>query len=501
MRRLVRVLLALLVLAVAAVGAAVSWLVGSFLTADVDTVGSVEFDRPLAIPPLAASRVDERGRRVFELEMRAGRTDLGADEETATWGFNGSYLGPTLRAARGERVAVKVTNALEETSTVHWHGMHLPAVMDGGPHQPIEPGATWAPTWEVDQPSATLWYHPHLHGETARHVYRGLAGMFILDDPAEQGVQRQLPHTYGVDDVPVIVQDKQLDGSELDESASLFSGTGILGDTILVNGTPAPYLDVTTERVRLRLLNASNARSYLFRLDHGRTMTTIASDGGLLPRPADVTSLWLSPGERAEVVVELAPGEETVLRSERTGEAGGGRFQGGDDRFDVLQLRAAEELAASPPVPGTLAPAPDIEAARGTVTRSFSLSGTDINGRDMDMSRIDLTARAGTTERWSVSNDDGSPHNFHVHGVGLVVESVDGAPPPPELAGWKDTVFVPPGSTADLLVRYGEHTDPDSPYMFHCHLLRHEDQGMMGQFVVVGPGEEAGVPPGTAHEH
>ena len=116
--------------------------------------------------------------------MQEGDTDLGRDDPTPTWGFNGAYLGPTLRATRGEQVAVDVHNALDETTTVHWHGMHLPAAMDGGPHQPIAPGETWPPTWKIDQPAATLWYHPHPHGETAEHVYRGLAGMFILDDPA-----------------------------------------------------------------------------------------------------------------------------------------------------------------------------------------------------------------------------------------------------------------------------------------------------------------------------
>ena len=347
MRRLVAVLVVLAALAVLAVGGFAAWVGYSFLTADVDTVGEVDFDRPLAIPPLAESRVEDGVRR-FELEMQEGATDLGRADETPTWGFNGSYLGPTLRATRGERVAVDVTNSLGETSTVHWHGMHLPAAMDGGPHQPVAPGETWRPAWQIDQPSATLWYHPHPHGETAEHVYRGLAGMFLLDDPADAATQEQLPHEYGVDDVPVIVQDKEFEGSELDESGSLLSSTGILGDTILVNGTPGPYLDVTTERVRLRLLNASNARSYRFGISDGRDFDVVASDGGLLPASVSLDELWLSPGERAEVVVTMTPGEEVVLRSERTGQRGGGRFQGGDDRFDVLQLRAAGTLAPSP---------------------------------------------------------------------------------------------------------------------------------------------------------
>lgn len=152
---------------------------------------------------------------------------------------------------------MEARNGLPEPTTMHWHGMHLPAMMDGGPHRPIEPGETWRPTWEVDQPSATLWYHPHPHGKTAEQVYRGVAGMFLVDDPAEADVQALLPSDYGVDDVPLIVQDRAFDGDELDVSPGLFRDTRLLGQTILVNGTPGPYLEVTTEHVRLRLAHVA----------------------------------------------------------------------------------------------------------------------------------------------------------------------------------------------------------------------------------------------------
>lgn len=149
---------------------------------ELSTAGEVDFDTPLAVPPLARSTVDADGRRVFDLTAAPGSHDFQRAEPTPTWGFNGDYLGPTLRATRGEQVVVNVHNRLPETTSVHWHGMELPATMDGGPHQPVEPGQTWSPTWRIDQPAATLWYHPHPHGQTEKHVYRGLAGMFILDD-------------------------------------------------------------------------------------------------------------------------------------------------------------------------------------------------------------------------------------------------------------------------------------------------------------------------------
>src|SRR5688500_15707652 len=159
--------------------------------------------------------------------------------------------------------------------------MHLPARMDGGPHQEVRPGATWSPTWTVDQPAATLWYHPHPHGQTARHVQRGLAGMFILDD--EPARKLALPHDYGVDDIPVIVQDRSFD-----RGGQIKDGGGI-GDALLVNGPVASYLDVRTERVRLRLVNASAARTYSFGLSYGRRFTLIGTDGGLLPAPHDMS--------------------------------------------------------------------------------------------------------------------------------------------------------------------------------------------------------------------
>jgi FtsP/CotA-like multicopper oxidase with cupredoxin domain len=490
----VLVLVGVVVLLGVAFGA---WIGYSFVTAKVDTVGEVEFDRELAIPPLAESELDADGRRVFDLTMQRGETDLGRDEKTETWGVNGSYLGPTLRADRGEEVLVNVTNDLGEDSTLHWHGMHLPAEMDGGPHQMIDDGATWSPTWEVDQPAATLWYHPHPHGETAKHVYRGVAGMFILDDPDAEKLS--LPQEYGVDDIPVIVQDKEFDGSELDTTHSLFENNGIIGDTILVNGTPGPYLDVTTQRVRLRLLNASNARVYDFHFSDDREYDVIAGDGGLLPAPVRRDHLLLSPGERAEIVVELEPGETTVLRSDE--QDAGNRFSGADDRLDILELRAAATLAPSPEVPARLAEAPDLDPDDVTVIREFDLRGTSINGDKMDMERIDATVELDATERWRVRNIDGSTHNFHVHDVQFQIESIDGDPPPAELAGWKDTVFLPEHSEADLLVRFTDYADPDSPYMYHCHLLRHEDAGMMGQFVVVEPGDEAGSVSGGDHDH
>jgi len=465
----------------------------------IDTTGKVNFVHRLPTPPLAPSHVDSAGRRVFELTAQQGEHDFGQGA-VRTSGYNGSYLGPTIRATRGEQIAVNVHNDLADTTTVHWHGMHLPAIMDGGPRQPVPAGSTWSPNWQIDQPAATLWYHPHPHGESADQVYRGLAGMFIVDDPSTDVAA--LPHRYGVDDVPVIVQDKKFDGDgQLDNSRSLLGGVGVLGDTIAVNGMLAPYLEVTTERIRLRLLNASNARVYAFGFADGRAFDLVGTDGGLLDSPYRTSHVDVSPGERAEIVVTVRPGERTVLRSippDLGLDSLSNRFTGAADTFDVLQLRAGTSLAASPAIPPRLVEVPRLDRSRAVATHDFQMADQQINGSGMDMSRVDVTSVRSTVEIWRPFNNDGSPHNFHVHGLGFQVLSVGGRQPPPELRGWKDTLFLRPHTRYEIIMTMPSYADPSAPYMFHCHLLYHEDQGMMGQFVVVEPGQRAGTP---VHQH
>ncbi|NUS42681.1 MAG: multicopper oxidase domain-containing protein [Mycobacteriaceae bacterium] len=499
LKRVLAVLGAVAGVLAVAVGGGVFWV---WRAAEVSTVGAEAFDTELRVPPVAPSRVRADGTRVFDLRMQAGSTEFRPGAATSTWGFNGGYLGPTLRARRGERVEVNVRNGLDEPSTVHWHGMHLPAAMDGGPHQPVPAGGAWTPSWTVNQPAATLWYHPHPHGGTEQHVQRGLAGMFLVDDDATQRLA--LPHSYGADDLPLIVQDVKFRGAQFDHGHAMFRDVGFLGTRTMVNGTLSPYRRVDAELVRLRLLNASAARVYAFGFADNRDIALVGTDGGLLSHPETVTRVPLSPGERAEVVVRMRPGETAVLRSYPP-DGGGGfwgrRFSGGDDCFDVLQLRAARQLRPAAPLPATLTD-PELPDARNAVRkRDFDLAMATINGRGMDMSRVDHTIVRGTTELWTVRNQDGMPHNFHVHDVQFRVVDMNGAPPLPTLRGPKDTVFLPAGATATLALRFDGPPDPDHPYMYHCHLLYHEDLGMMGQFVVVEPGQQAGAPPYSHHGH
>lgn len=468
----------------------------------LDTVGEVDFRERLRIPPLLDGTASAGGHR-YDLRLESAEAALRPGPRTRMWGIDGVSPGPTIRMRTGDRVAMRVQNRLPEDSSLHWHGMHVPAAADGGPHQPIAPGAVWSPSWTVRQPAATLWYHPHPHGRTEHHVHRGLAGLLLVDDGQDRALG--LPHTYGVDDVPVVVQDRTLDGDNQLDGRGSAASTGDLHDTIVVNGTVGPVLRVTARRTRLRLLNASTARSYRFAFSDDRPFALIATDGGLLERPAVLDRLSLSPGERAEIVVTMRPRDRVTLRS--VPDPDGEVRDGARDHLDLLLLQAAERLRRSPPIPDRLAriaPLPDPGEGR---TRRFELSNDTINGRQMEMDRIDEVVRHGTTERWTVVNHHGNPHNFHVHGTQFRVAAYDDGPPPPELRGWKDTLFLPSAASAELLLRFDVDPDETRPFMYHCHLLRHEDRGMMGQFVVVGPGStvQAGdrlaAADGSEHHH
>lgn len=450
--------------------------------------------RALPIPPLADA-VREGSGVTFRLDAGAVDAAILPDATTPVWGFNGAHLGPTLRVRRGEEVTLQVHNGLSEMTTIHWHGMKLPAEMDGGPHQPIEPGETWAPRFTVDQPAATLWYHPHPHGLTGLHAYRGLAGLFYVDDALSDGLN--LPGEYGVDDIPVILMDHKFheDGT-LDDIE--VPDLGLKGDVATVNGITNAGFTATTRRVRLRLLDASTMRFFNLRFSDGRTFHVVASDSGLLPEPVPVEHLYLSPGERTEIVVDLAPEEEIMLEAAafpenlEVPEDEYALDFGLQDRFELLQLTGPPEGTAVPgALPAQLAPVPELDVT-DAVEREFRLNTFEINGELMDMTRVDVTIDHDRPEVWTVVNENSDwIHNFHIHNAFFHVLSVAGTQAPIWTQGPKDTVALPPGTTVRLAVSFGQYPDPEWAYMYHCHMLFHEDQGMMGQFVMVEPGREA----------
>ncbi len=439
---------------------------------------------PLRIPAQLEGR-NEGGVQVYDLTMRKGISTFFEGYETETLGLNGDYLGPTLRMRDGETVRINVTNTIGETSTLHWHGMHLPAKMDGGPHQPIRDGETWSPEFTVKQKAAALWYHSHQMEKTAEHVWRGLAGMVWIDDAESDAIE--LPKTYGTDDLPLVLHDRRFasDGSMEYRAGMREMMMGMIGNVPLANGTVDPYFDATTEKLRLRILNGSNATFYYLGLDNDQPFTQVASDGGFLETPVEMTRLLLGPAERAEIVIDLEPGQVISLRNISNALP-----------FRFLEIRAAETLAPSPAIPARLTDIEWLKPEDAVVTRRFDMetrmggmmgggNAHTINGKVMDMMRIDETVKMGDTEIWEIRNISGMPHVWHMHDVQFQILDRNGKPPLANEMARKDAVTLRGGEVVRLIMRFEDYADPDTPFMYHCHILEHEDAGMMGQFVVV----------------
>lgn len=437
----------------------------------------------------------------FDLAPQAGTSEIFAGKQTQTMGYNGAMLGPTLVFQKGQTVTLNVRNQLGDTTTTHWHGLHISPANDGSPHTPIIDGETWSPSFEVMDKAATYWYHPHLHGKTLSQVVKGMAGFIIVRDAEEAALA--LPRTYGVDDVPLVFQWKTFDAAkqiiEMDEA----------DNEVLVNGVlRGGSLNLPAQVVRLRLLNGSSHRYFDFGFANSLYFKQIASDGGLLDAPVTLTKLILAPGERAEILVDLSgkEGQNLTLRQFGTqlpqGYPGGtmmGMMGGSvmgpldDTDFDLMKINVTAPTAgAVTTIPATLTTNTPYPQA-GAASRSFgftaqpmmSMTNFFINGSKFDMEKINFEVELGKTEVWTLTNQTMMAHPFHVHGLSFYVLSVNGAAPPANLKGRKDVVTVPPmQGQVKIAVRFDDFADAEMPYMYHCHILSHEDTGMMGQFLV-----------------
>jgi blue copper oxidase len=460
------------------------------LSAVIGGAGAQEGPR-LAIPPL----LDARSRRgAIALAAQAGQTEF-LGRASATAGYNGAYLGPTLRVHSGEDVRFEVTNRLQEETTVHWHGLLVPSDVDGGPHNAIAPGATWRPTLSVRQPATTAWYHAHPHGRTGAQVYSGLAGMLIVTDPQEQALG--LPSHYGVDDLPLVLQDKLFDREQrlVYPVSHMTAMHGMHGNVLLVNGAPQPTAEVPAGLVRLRLLNAGNARLFDIAFDDGRSFHWIAAEGGLLRAPVTLQRLSLAAGQRAEILVDFSDRKPVRLLNLVPAQR---RTQ------PIMRFVPAGETLAAAAVPTRLASWTSATPAQATRHRRIELSsegmGTgggmgmggmhmggraahEIDGRAFDMRRIDQRVKLGDVEVWEVTvGGMVMMHPFHIHGVHFEVLRRGGQEPVPEDQGRRDTVIV--DEPVELLVHFTQPASEKAPFMYHCHILEHEDLGMMGQFTV-----------------
>ncbi len=460
--------------------------------------------RPLPIIPLTdlTEGIDAR----VPLNLVSATHDFGNGAASQTLGINNSYLGPVIRAKQGQTLPFDVSNTIGDVSTIHWHGLHIPGDVDGGPHQEIADGGVWSPDVPIAQHASMNWFHSHMHGKTAQQTYNGLAGILLIEDDAS--LSADLPQTYGVDDFTLVLQDKTFDAGgrmSYELTGEVFE-EGFEGDTMIVNGAIAPVSQtVLTGLVRLRILNACNARFLELSMQTG-TLTVIASDGGFLSSAVEAESILMSPGERYEVLVDMNDIETNALNVNLDGGGGGiyGGLFGGDPLTTLLTLSRTGDQGFAGSMPNRLA---NIDAPRpqdATVTRSFELQmdvGADlaalamawdnfcgdamamaINGQPMKMDRIDETVHKGDTEIWRIAVDE-DLHPFHIHGCSFRILSQSGAEPPAYAQGWKDMVHVDEG-WSEVLVKFEHEAATDAPYMYHCHILEHEDCGMMGQFTV-----------------
>jgi blue copper oxidase len=483
----------------------------------------------LPIPP--ELRANAEG--MIALDARPGSMRFRGDHDTATYGINGPYLGPAVRVRRGEKVIAQVSNGVPENITMHWHGLIIPGAADGGPHRVIPPGKQWQTELSIDQPAATLWFHPHYYPSTAQEVIKGLAGLWIVDD--DEIARLPLPSRWGIDDIPLILQDRRFapDGQFFDRMNIVAVTNGYIGDTALVNGARYPQARAARGWLRLRILNGSNARSYALAASDGRSLYVIASDGGLLESPVELKQLLVHVGERFEVLVDGRDGSAfdlvTLPISQEIM-----RLPPFDRPLPLVTIRPdgadgkgqlPSNLAVLPALPDQLPPVsqelvmdmfkdaqgmmllkgaglmvmaesgksdPEVVARvvnlivnEPALAQSDQLSANGVNGKPFSLDRIDFAAARNQYLRWRIAEGtDRMLHPVHVHGCQFRIISRDGKPPEPHRAGWKDIASISAGGVTEILLRFPHSANRDSPYMAHCHILEHEDSGMMAQFTV-----------------
>ena len=510
-------------------------------------------DRPaLPIPDLLTADASNR----IQLIVKAGQSTF-AGKTATTWGYNGNLLGPAVKLNTGQAVSVDIHNQLAEETTLHWHGLEIPGEVDGGPQGVIPAGGKRSVTFTPAQRAATCWFHPHQHGKTGRQVAMGLAGLVLIED--DEIRKLLLPKQWGIDDVPVIIQDKQFsaDGQINYQLDMMTAAVGWFGDTLLTNGAIYPQHAAPRGWLRLRLLNGCNARSLNIAASDNRPLYVIASDGGLLAEPVKVTELPMLMGERFEVLVDVSDGKAFDLVTLPVSQMGMA-IAPFDKPHPVMRVQPLL-ITASGTLPDTLTAMPALPSPDGVTVRKLQLSmdpmldmmgmqmlmkkyggqamaGMDhgqmmghmnndnmghgnmdhgnmnhgemgnmqhggmgnmkqdgtfdfhnanrINGLAFDMNKPMFAATKGQHERWVISGQgDMMLHPFHIHGTQFRILSENGKAPAAHRSGWKDTVRVE-GGVSEVLVKFDHDAPKEHAYMAHCHLLEHEDTGMMLGFTV-----------------
>lgn len=444
------------------------------------------FDRALIIPPVSNGGAS--------LNAQFSVSEILKGKSSTTLSYANGLLGPTIKANSGDTVNVSLQNSLSEETNIHWHGLILPENMDGHPKDVAPPGGSLNYSLPIIQRAGTYWYHPHPHGMTGKQVFMGLAGMFIVNDPEEASLN--LPS--GEFEIPIIIQDKHFDGNNLEYSPNDDEiMTGYLGEQILVNGLHAPFLSVASGWYRLRILNGSTARVYNLALSAGKQMVIIGSDGGLLPSPETVSNILLGPGERLDVLVDfsgLSDGNEIFLVSNKFSEF---NVQGRQS-FNLMKFKVDRASSSNFTPPSSLSTISPLSPAQSVKTRTLDIAQMiggegghggmgrhSINGKIFEMDRVDETVSAGTTEIWEFDNSEGDEiHPMHIHGVQFqLLERIGGRNKIiASEKGWKDTILLMPGEKVRIIMTFPEYT---GVFVFHCHNLEHEDDGMMLNYKII----------------
>lgn len=406
-----------------------------------------------------------------QLSASVHQFDVGDGQLSWGYAYNESFPGPVLEAYRGSNVRIRFQNFLDDHTTVHWHGMVVPHAVDGHPLNVVLPGEDFIYQFPIVQRACLNWYHPHPHEMTGEQVNLGLAGPFIIRDEEESMLE--LP--VGSYEVPLIIRDAKFDSQgNLRYSAG---ASGFFGDVPLANGKQNAALSIDTEVYRFRILNGCNARVWRLALSNGAAFTLIGNDGGLLEFPVDLTEIEFGPGERLDLLVDF--------RDASVGNQF--RFVDLDENWDLIEFTVTNSVQPVFSVPGPTDRLSVISPLVNPVrTREFTFEGhSRINGLEYDMNRIDFEVPFAETELWRFITGGNGPHPVHVHGASFQVLSRSGGRNMlfPWESGWKDTVLVGDGETVEVLTRFDVYDD--QVYLMHCHLLEHEDNGMMTNFRVL----------------
>ncbi len=433
--------------------------------------------KSLPIPTLLTGS-DRAGVKHYDLTLQKAQHDFFNGVKTDTFAINSTYLGPTLLMRNGDTVLVNYTNKLGELVTMHGHGMHLPPSMDGTAHQPIQANATWSASYRVNQKACTNWYHPHTMDKTAEHVYKGLAGLIIVEDSQSEGLD--LPKRYGEDDIPLVLQDRFFNNGQLSYNPSRMQVMqGYVGDIFMANGAIDATLNVEAKEIRFRILNGSNSSIYNLGFSDGRSFKQIATDNAFLESPVTLTRLRLSPAERAEIVVDLSDALNQTIE-----------FKDYQHNKTFFTIDVNKTATTTTTLPDQLTTLEKLDPALALRTRKFTLEGRmgsfQINGKSMDINRIDESVPLGDIEIWEITNTMMVAHNFHIHATHFMPIERNGsaANVAANEKGYKDVIYVPANESVKVIVQMKDYADNSVPYMYHCHFLEHEDAGMMGQFVV-----------------